>query len=130
MLCFPGRLFALASLGVIVLLPLHAEMRVAQPEALRAVVKKVQPDYNPIAKQMRVQGEVEVEARVSDAGDVVDVKVLSGMFQLANSLSIDATGLSTGLSAAASTAIFIGSVLDRCPKRGGPAWDSRPGRLG
>ena len=35
-----------------------------------------------------------------------DVKVLSGMFQLANSLSIDATGLSTGLSAAASTAIF------------------------
>jgi TonB family protein len=78
MLCFPGRLFALASLGVIVLLPLHAEMRVAQPEALRAVVKKVQPDYNPIAKQMRVQGEVEVEARVSDAGDVVDVKVLSG----------------------------------------------------
>jgi TonB family protein len=27
---------------------------------------------------MRVQGDVEVEARVSDAGEVTDVKVLSG----------------------------------------------------
>lgn len=59
-------------------LPCAAEMRVAQPEAMRAVVKKVPPDYNPVARQMRVQGDVEVEARVSDAGEVVDVKVLSG----------------------------------------------------
>lgn len=60
------------------LLPCFAEMRVAQPEAMRAAVKKVQPDYNPIAKQMRVQGDVEVEAHVSDAGEVTDVKVLTG----------------------------------------------------
>jgi len=58
--------------------PCAAEMRVAQPEALRAVTKKIQPDYNPMAKQMRVQGEVEVEARISESGDVTDVKVLSG----------------------------------------------------
>lgn len=71
----------IALIGVLTLVgvvPCLAEMRVAQPEALRAVVKKVQPDYNPIAKQMRVQGDVEVEARVSDSGEVTDVKVLSG----------------------------------------------------
>jgi len=55
-----------------------AEMRVAQSEAMRAVVKKTHPEYNPIARQMRIEGDVEVEARVSDAGEVVDVKVLRG----------------------------------------------------
>lgn len=65
-------------LAVAGVLPCAAEMRVGQPEALRAVVKKVQPDYNPVARQMRVQGDVEVEARISDSGEVVDVKVLSG----------------------------------------------------
>lgn len=59
-------------------LPCLAEMRVTQPDAMRAVTKKVQPDYNPMAKQMRVQGEVEVEARISETGDVIDVKVVSG----------------------------------------------------
>jgi TonB family protein len=59
-------------------LPCMAEMRVTQPDAMRAVTKKVQPDYNPMAKQMRVQGDVEVEARISEAGDVTDVKVVSG----------------------------------------------------
>jgi TonB family protein len=45
---------------------------------MRAAVKKVNPDYTPIAKQMRVQGDVEVEARVSDTGEVTDVKVVTG----------------------------------------------------
>jgi TonB family protein len=64
--------------GLLCALPCAAEMRVAQPDAMRAVQKKVTPDYNPMAKQMRVQGDVEVEAKVSDTGDVTDVKVLSG----------------------------------------------------
>ncbi len=59
-------------------LPCVAEMRVTQPDAMRAVTKKIQPDYNPMAKQMRVQGDVEVEARISETGDVTDVKVVSG----------------------------------------------------
>lgn len=71
--CVCSLVFAVA--GV---LPCPAEMRVGQPEALRAVVKKVQPDYNPVARKLRVQGDVEVEAHVSDSGEVVDVKVLSG----------------------------------------------------
>lgn len=72
------RTSAFALLFVAALFPCLAEMRVTQPDAMRAVIKKTQPEYNPIAKQMRVQGDVEVEARVSDAGDVTDVKVLSG----------------------------------------------------
>jgi TonB family protein len=72
------RISTLAVCGLAALLPCFAEMRINTPDAMKAAVKKVQPDYNPIAKQMRVQGDVEVEARVSDAGEVTDVKVLSG----------------------------------------------------
>jgi len=78
MLRFPPGFSWLACLAIAALLPCVAEMRVAQPDAIRAAIKKVQPDYNPIARQMRVQGDVEVEARVSDAGTVTDVKVLTG----------------------------------------------------
>ena len=55
-----------------------AEVRVSTGDAIRAAVRKPQPEYNPMAKQMRVQGEVEVEVKISDAGDVSDVKVVSG----------------------------------------------------
>lgn len=72
------RLSILTLLCTALATPALAEMRVTQPDALRAVVKKVQPEYNPIARQMRVQGDVEVEARVSDSGEVVEVKVLTG----------------------------------------------------
>lgn len=73
-----SRIATWIALGLAALLPCFAEMRVNGPDAMKAAVKKVQPDYNPIAKQMRVQGDVEVEARVSDAGEVTEVKVLSG----------------------------------------------------
>lgn len=73
-----SRIALLVLLCVAARLPVMAEMRVAQSEAMRAVVKKTQPEYSLIARQMRVEGDVEVEARVSDAGEVVDVKVLRG----------------------------------------------------
>ncbi|MBI2690175.1 MAG: energy transducer TonB [Acidobacteria bacterium] len=75
---FQFRTAAFVLFGVLCALPCAAEMRVAQSDAMRAVLKKVQPDYNPIARQMRVQGDVEVEAHVSDSGEVTEVKVLSG----------------------------------------------------
>lgn len=67
-----GMAFALLAV------PCMAEMRVAQPDAIKSAVKRTQPEYNPIAKQMRVQGDVEVEAKISDTGEVTDVKVVSG----------------------------------------------------
>ncbi|MBM3788651.1 MAG: energy transducer TonB [Acidobacteria bacterium] len=72
------RVNCIAVLAILTALPSTAEMRVAAADAMRAATKKIAPDYNPMAKQMRVQGEVEVEARISEAGDVTDVKVVSG----------------------------------------------------
>lgn len=65
-------LFTLSSL------PLRAELRVSMAEALKAAVKRPSPSYSPIAKQMRVAGDVEVEVSISKAGDVDNVKVVSG----------------------------------------------------
>ncbi len=73
-----SRTAATALLATLGLFPCLAEMRVAYQDALRAATRKPQPEYNPIAKQMRVQGDVEVEAKVSDAGEVLEVKILSG----------------------------------------------------
>jgi periplasmic protein TonB len=56
----------------------YGEVRVTATDALKAALKKSQPEYSPMAKQMRVQGDVEVEVKISDAGDVGDVKVVSG----------------------------------------------------
>jgi TonB family protein len=75
---FAARLLLIVLLSLAVWVPCFAEMRVGAQEAMKAAVKKVHPDYNPIAKQMRVQGDVEVEARVSDAGEVTEVNVLTG----------------------------------------------------
>jgi TonB family protein len=47
-------------------------------EALKAAVKRPSPTYSPIAKQMRVAGDVEVEVNITKDGDVENVKVLSG----------------------------------------------------
>ncbi len=56
----------------------QAELRVSMSEALKAAVKRPSPTYSPIAKQMRVSGDVDVEVSISKAGDVENVKVLSG----------------------------------------------------
>lgn len=61
-------------------------MRVAAADALKAAVRKPDPEYNPIARQMRVAGEVEVEIRIGDTGDVDDVKVMSGNAMLSPSV--------------------------------------------
>ena len=55
-----------------------AEVRVATGDALKAAVKKVNPEYNPLARQMKVSGDVEVEVRITESGSVADVKVVSG----------------------------------------------------
>lgn len=53
-------------------------MRVAQGEAVKAAVRKPAPEYNPVARSMKVQGEVEVEVAISEKGEVAEVKVISG----------------------------------------------------
>jgi protein TonB len=73
---------ALARVGVAALagavLPAAAEMRVSAAQAVQAAVKKPAPEYNALARQMRIEGEVEVEVEISDKGNVESVKVLKG----------------------------------------------------
>jgi TonB family protein len=55
-----------------------ADVRVNTAEALKAAVSKPQPEYSPIARQMKVAGKVEVEAVVDTEGKVASVKALNG----------------------------------------------------
>ena len=59
-------------------LPLAAELRVSHADAVKSAIKRSIPEYNPMAKQMRIQGEVEEEVKISESGDVADVKVVTG----------------------------------------------------
>lgn len=55
-----------------------AEVRLSMSDALKTAVRKPTPPYNPIAKQMRVTGDVEVEVTINKQGDVENVKAVSG----------------------------------------------------
>ena len=46
---FRIRCLCTVAFAVAGVLPCAAEMRVDQPEAMRAAVKKVPPEYNPVA---------------------------------------------------------------------------------
>jgi protein TonB len=52
--------------------------KVPQAEALAAVVTKVAPDYPVIARQLKIQGIVELEAIVTETGVVEKVNIISG----------------------------------------------------
>ena len=62
----------------LVALPLAAEMKLTHADAVKNAVKRTNPEYSPMAKQMRIQGDVEVEVKISESGDVSDVKVVTG----------------------------------------------------
>ena len=53
-------------------------VHVGQAEALKAAKEKFQPEYPPMARQLHLQGAVELRAHISESGSVEDVKPLSG----------------------------------------------------
>jgi len=53
-------------------------LKVPTAEAMAAVVSKVQPDYPAMAKQLRVEGAVEMQVGISDSGTVDTVSTVSG----------------------------------------------------
>ena len=55
-----------------------APKKVTKAEGLNAVTNKVPPDYPPIAKQLKIEGSVELEAVVSENGAVEKVNIVSG----------------------------------------------------
>jgi TonB family protein len=54
------------------------EKKLSRSEAMSAVASKVDPEYPPMAKQLRISGAVELEAVVSESGAVEKVTIVSG----------------------------------------------------
>ena len=52
--------------------------KVSKSEGLNAATSKVQPEYPAIARQLKIEGAVELEAVVSEAGTVERVNIVSG----------------------------------------------------
>jgi TonB family protein len=57
---------------------LPAQLRVSTAEAMEAAVVKPIPAYNPVAKQMKVSGEVLVEVEIDPEGNVSNATPTKG----------------------------------------------------
>ena len=55
-----------------------ALLRISETEARKAIVKKVEPEYPAMAKQLKIEGAVELEAVVTESGAVEKVNIVSG----------------------------------------------------
>ncbi len=66
---------------------LCGEIRVPMADAIKNAVKKAKPEYSAMARQMRIEGDVEVEVHITEAGDVSGVKPLSGNPMLTSMVS-------------------------------------------
>ncbi|MEI9974933.1 MAG: energy transducer TonB [Ignavibacteriota bacterium] len=69
---------ALVALLGAVALAQDAPKKITRAAALSSVVTRIQPDYPPMARQLKIQGPVELEANVSETGDVSKVNIISG----------------------------------------------------
>ena len=72
------RLILPAFLLTAMVLAQEPAKKVSNSEANGAAVTKVPPDYPAIAKQLKIQGVVELEAIVSETGAVEKVNIVSG----------------------------------------------------
>jgi TonB family protein len=52
--------------------------KVSKVEGLSSVTTKIPPDYPQIARQLKIEGPVELEAVVSETGAVEKVNIVSG----------------------------------------------------
>lgn len=62
----------------------EGDLHISASVAMKAATSKVQPVYPPIAKQLKLEGDVEVEAHISTDGSVDSVKALTGNAVLMN----------------------------------------------
>ncbi len=53
-------------------------VRVPEAEAKKALVTRVDPEYPPMARQMRLSGRVQVDAYIDENGAVEKVQVVNG----------------------------------------------------
>jgi protein TonB len=66
-----------------------SDIKVSRSEAMKAATSKVPPVYPAMAKQLRLEGDVEVEAHITESGTVESVKPLTGNLILMNA-AVDA----------------------------------------
>lgn len=74
---------------VIAAKPALQVIRVSQDVSNGLLIKRVQPLYPTLATQMRVEGEVELDATITTDGNISDIKVLKGDPMLARA-AVDA----------------------------------------
>ena len=55
-----------------------APKKVSKSDGLNALTTKVAPDYPSIAKQLKIEGSVELEVLVTETGTVEKVNIVSG----------------------------------------------------
>jgi len=76
-----SAILALSTAGA--LFAQDAAIHISQSEALRAAKERPQPDYPAMAKQLHLEGEVQVQAHISESGLVEEAKPLTGNAVLA-----------------------------------------------
>lgn len=83
------RIFAAAVVlaGMAVSLFGQDAIRVAEGAAIKNAVKKVEPEFPAMARQLRISGRVQMEVHVDADGNVESVKAVSGNPLLTNSAS-------------------------------------------
>jgi protein TonB len=60
-------------------------LRISELDARKAAVKKVEPEYPAMARQVRLSGRVQVDVIIGSAGNVEKVNVVRGNVLLSNS---------------------------------------------
>src|SRR5580698_6615431 len=58
-------------------------VRVSQGVTQGLVLRRVNPNYPPLARQARIQGQVVLQAEISKAGDIQNLRLISGHAMLA-----------------------------------------------
>jgi protein TonB len=72
---------AIPALMLVSMFPVFAQeirKKASRSEADSSVLSKVQPEYPAIARQLKIQGVVELEAVVAESGNVEKVIIVSG----------------------------------------------------
>jgi protein TonB len=70
-------MLSMALLGAVAL-GQDAPKKITRSEALSAVTTRIQPEYPNMARQLKMQGSVDLEVLVSETGEVAKVDIVSG----------------------------------------------------
>jgi periplasmic protein TonB len=73
-----GTFMVLYAIGGTFALGQSTPKKISRAEAMNAATTRPQPEYPPMARQLKIEGTVELEAVVSETGAVEDVIISSG----------------------------------------------------